>query len=180
MRLRFPWTHIAKPFERTPQAEVDDEISFHVEERMREYIARGMDPAAARAAAFERLGDLGVVRSECTQLLSEERLADARRDWFDDLRQDVRFGLRSALRAPLFSLLAVMTLALGIGANAAVFGVVKSVLLNSLPYADADRLVRVYSRMKDGSMQKSSVSAGVTVDVAERQRSFVRLAPFFE
>ena len=156
-----------------------DEIEFHVEERIREYIARGMSPAAARAAALERLGDLGAVRSECTQLLEEDRLADARRDWFDDLRQDLRFGVRSAMHARLFSLLAICTLALGIGANAAVFGVVKSVLLNALPYADADRLVRVYTRMEDGSMERSSVSAGVTVDLSERQHVFARIAAFF-
>ena len=156
-----------------------DEIEFHVEERIREYIARGMSPAAARAAALERLGDLGAVRSECTQLLEEDRLADARRDWFDDLRQDLRFGVRSAMHARLFSLLAICTLALGIGANAAVFGVVKSVLLDALPYADADRLVRVYTRMEDGSMERSSVSAGVTVDLSERQHVFARIAAFF-
>src|SRR4051812_16337307 len=82
---RLPGSRRRGPFELTPQAEVDDEITFHVEERIREYVARGMDPVAARAAALERLGDLGAVRSECTQLLEEDRLADARRDWFDDL-----------------------------------------------------------------------------------------------
>jgi predicted permease len=179
MKFRLPWTSRAAPFDRTPQAEIDDEIAFHVEERVREYIARGMDPAAARAAAYERLGNLTNVRSECTRLLEEDRHAEARRDWFDDLRQDLEFGARSAMRARLFSLLAVMTLALGIGANAAVFGVVKSVLLDALPYANADRLLRVYSRMEDGSMERSSISAGVTVDLGERQRSFVHLAPFF-
>ena len=177
MRPQLPWRR-RRPFERTPQAEVDDEIRFHVEERIREYVARGMDPAAARAAALERLGDLGSVRSECTQLLAEDRLAEARRDWFDDLMQDLRFGLRSAMRVPIFTALAICTLALGIGANAAVFGVVKSVLLNALPYSDADRLLRVYARKEDDSMGRWSISAGVTVDVAERQRSFAQLATF--
>jgi predicted permease len=159
---------------------VDDEIRFHVEERIREYVARGMDPAAAKAAALERLGDLGAVRSQCTQLLEEDRMAEARRDWFDDLKHDLRFGVRSAVRTPLFSVLAIITLALGIGANAAVFGVVKSVLLNALPFGDADRLVRIYSRMEDGSMERSSISAGVTMDVRERQRSFAQLATFYQ
>jgi putative ABC transport system permease protein len=153
MRPQLPWRR-RRPFEQTPQAEVEDEIRFHVEERIREYVARGMDPAAARAAALERLGDLGSVHSECTQLLAEDRVAESRRNWFDDLRHDLRFGVRSAVRTPLFSLLAITTLALGIGANAAVFGVVKSVLLNALPFGDADRLVRVYSRMEDGSMER--------------------------
>lgn len=101
------------------------------------------------------------------------------RGWLNDFRQDLRFALRSAARAPLFTLLALLTLAVGIGANAAVFGVVKSVLLDALPYADADRLVRVYGRLEDGSLERSSLSAGTITDFGERQRSFARLAHFY-
>src|SRR3954470_8951301 len=119
-----------------PRREVDDELKFHLDQRIKAYIASGMGPEAARHKALERFGDVDGVREECAQLLTEDRKAEARRDWLDDLRQDLRFSVRSALRAPLFSLLAILTLALGIGANAAVFGVVKSVLLNALPYAD--------------------------------------------
>ena len=64
---------------------------------------------------------------------------------------DLRFAVRQLRRSPGFALLAVLTLALGIGANAAVFGVVKSVLLDALPYVDAGRLVRVYGRHVEGS-----------------------------
>ncbi|MDQ3950305.1 MAG: ABC transporter permease, partial [Gemmatimonadota bacterium] len=138
-----------------------------------------MDPTVARAAALERFGDLHGIRSECTQLLEEDRRATARRDWLDDLRQDLRFGVRSALRAPMFSLLAVVTLALGIGANAAVFGVVKSVLLDALPYADADRLIRVHALRKDGTFDRLPLSAGAVVDIAKRARSFARVGVFF-
>ncbi len=129
------WSRIFRP---KPQIEVDDEFAFHLEERVREYVARGMSPEAAHAAALERFGDVQGIREECTQMLTDERRAEVRSEWISDMGQDVRFGIRSALRAPLFSLLAVLTLALGIGANAAVFGVVKSVLLDALPYADAD------------------------------------------
>ncbi|HUQ81515.1 MAG TPA: ABC transporter permease [Gemmatimonadaceae bacterium] len=101
-----------------------------------------------------------------------------RRDWLDDLRQDLRYGVRSALRSPLFSLLAVITLALGIGANAAVFGVVKSVLLDALPYKDAGRLVRVYARWTSAPAEAQSVSPGVADDFARRLRSFSSIAPF--
>ena len=148
MRIPFSRRRVPHPFKAEPQAEVNDELAFHLEERIREYTARGMTPEAARAAALERFGDLNGVRSECAALLEADRRAEDRRDWLADLRQDVKFGLRSAGRAPLFTLLAIATLALGIGANAAVFGVVKSVLLDALPYRDADRLVRVYSRFE--------------------------------
>ena len=178
MRNPFSRRPTARPFQPAPQVEVDQELAFHLEQRVRDYAARGMDPAAARAAALARFGDVHGVRSECTQLLEEDRRAAARRDWFDDLRQDVRFGARSALRAPLFSLLAVVTLALGIGANAAVFGVVKSVLLDALPYADAERLVRVYARFEASDMERSSISPGAAADLAERVRSFAGVAAF--
>ncbi|HEX7239235.1 MAG TPA: ABC transporter permease, partial [Longimicrobiaceae bacterium] len=165
-------------FDAEPRAEVADELAFHLEQRVRDYVAQGMDEAAARAAALERFGDVDTVRDECAELLAADRRAVARRDWLDDLRQDLRFGVRSALRAPLFSLLAVLTLALGIGANAAVFGVAKSVLLDSLPYAEAGRLVRVYARFEKAPMERSSVSPGVAADFAERLRSFTGVAAF--
>ncbi|AHG89754.1 permease [Gemmatirosa kalamazoonensis] len=166
------------PFSRPARAEVDDELAFHIERRVADYVARGMSPEAARTAALARLGDLEGVRSECTELLSAERRAAGRRDWLDDLRQDVRHGVRAARRAPLFSLLAVVTLALGIGANAAVFGVVKSVLLDALPYRDGRRLVQVFSRFDASKLDRSSTSPGVVGDIAERARSFAGLAVF--
>src|SRR5215217_2171045 len=137
--------------DRPASAEVDDELAFHLEQRVQDYIARGMAPEAARAAALERFGNVATVHDECSRLLAEDKRAEGRRDWFGDLMQDVRFGLRSARRAPVFCLLAVLTLALGIGANAAIFGVVKSVLLNALPYANADRLMSVFAWRKDGN-----------------------------
>jgi putative ABC transport system permease protein len=161
-----------------PDAEVDDELAFHLEQRVRDYVARGMDPESARAAAIARLGDLTTVRQECTEMLEDDRRTARRHDWFEDLRQDLRFGIRAAARAPLFSLLAITTLALGIGANAAVFGVVKSVLLDALPYADADRLVRVYARWSSAPAAAQSVSPGVATDFATRLRSFSGVAPF--
>jgi len=143
MRDPSPGGRRSRLFRSEPRAEVDDELRFHLEERVREYEARGMDPAAARAAALERFGDLDGVRGECTELLAADRRAEARRDWLDDLRQDLRYGVRSATRAPLFTLLAVLTLALGIGATTAIFSVVHGVLLRPLPYREAERLVTV-------------------------------------
>jgi hypothetical protein len=161
-----------------PEAEVDEELAFHLEERVREHIARGMDPDAARAAAIERFGDIAGVRTGYVRMLSEDRRAERRRDWLDDLRQDLGFGVRSALRSPLFSLVAVLTLALGIGANAAVFGVVESVMLDALPYPDAGRLMRIYTPIRNQLELHGSVSAGSVSDLRERQRSFARLGAF--
>jgi len=175
-----PFSHpdSRRPFESAPQTEVGDELAFHLEQRVRDYVSRGMDPSTARATALERFGNVTSVQRECAEMLEDERRADARRDWFEDLRQDLQFGLRSAARAKLFTALAVLTLALGIGANAAVFGVVKSVLLDALPYREPQRLVRVFARFRDGSSERGALSAGAANDVGIRQRSFSSFAVF--
>ena len=159
-------------FSGEPRSEVQDELEFHIEQRMKEYLAAGMDEESARRAALERIGDLDRVRGECTSLLVAERRTAARRNWFIDLGQDLRFAVRFAARAPLFSLMTVLTLALGIGANSAVFGVVKSVLLDALPYADPDRLVRVHGAFETAPALVGALSAGTVYDLHERQRSF--------
>src|SRR3954447_10439696 len=157
--------------QRTMEPEMDEEIQFHIDMQTEKNQRLGMSPEEARRAALVRFGG--------TERIKEEARDESRSRPLEDLLQDLRYGVRSALGAPLFTLLAIVTLALGIGANAAVFGVVKSVLLNALPYANADRLVRVYARMEDGSMERSSMSAGAITDFSARQRSFSRVAPFY-
>jgi predicted permease len=91
---------------------------------------------------------------------------------------DIRQAARRLTSTPGFTAAAVMTIALGVGANAAIFGVAKSVLLDSLPYADADGLVRVYGRLRDGSQERGPLQAGAVSDITERQQSFASLAAF--
>jgi putative ABC transport system permease protein len=161
--------------ERVVASDVDDEIAFHLEERTRELMARGMDPATARAEALREFGDVAAATAEL-EAIGRRRVRQTRRSrWWSDLRQDLHYGARSALRSPLFTLLAIVTLALGIGANAAVFGVLKSVLLDALPYAEPDRLMGVHAHYEGG---RGSLSAGSVVDIAERQQSFESLAAF--
>ena len=149
--------------------DIDEEIALHLEERTQQLIASGLDPAAARAVALEEYGDVREARAELEEI-GRRRVRNLQRaNWWSDLRQDLKYGIRSLWHAPLFSILAIVTLALGIGANAAVYGVVKSVLLDALPYADADSLVRVYARWLDGSMERGPMSAGTVVDLAARQ-----------
>src|SRR5688500_973029 len=160
------------------EEDVDTEVAFHLEMRAADLVEGGLTPDAARAEAVRRFGDTRQW-SDAMRALDRERAADDRRaEWLGDLRQDVRYGVRSALRTPLFSLLAILTLALGIGANAAVFGVVKSVLLDALPYTDADRLVRIYGYVVRGSDDRGPLSAGTVTDIAARQRSFASVSAF--
>src|SRR5678816_3759989 len=133
------------------EAEVDAEVAFHLQMRVEELTRSGWTEDAARAEALRRFGDKHRWEQAMTAVDRERVALKRRNEWLDDLQQDLRYGVRSLLRAPLFSLLAILTLALGIGANAAVLGVVKSVLLDALPYADPGRLVRVYAPFHNGT-----------------------------
>lgn len=157
---------------------VEEELAFHVDERTAELIEGGQEPAAARAEAMREFGDLRGAAAELEEIGRRRVRRTRRATWWSDLGQDVGYGLRASLRAPAFTMLAVTTLALGIGANAAVFGVVKSVLLDGLPFTNADRLVRVYGRMLDNAVERGAISAGSGRDLMDRQQSFVSMAAF--
>jgi putative ABC transport system permease protein len=122
---------------------VDWELAHHLEERVDELVASGLTPAAARGEALRAFGDVATVRR---QLLELDTRAARRRGlvrYFDDLVQDIRFGLRSIRLRPGLAAGIVLTLALGIGANAALFAVLDALLLRPLPYAAPTELADV-------------------------------------
>jgi putative ABC transport system permease protein len=156
--------------------EVDDELAFHLEMRTRELIARGMDPAAAREAARTRLGDLARLRRTCMDL-GRKRDRDMRLiQWIDELRDDVTFALRQLWHSPAFTIVAAATLALGIGANSAIFALVDATLLRPLPFPTPDRLVLVWERTDDSS--RAGVSPLNLRDWNARSHSFEGMAGF--
>src|SRR5688500_11164709 len=168
------WRRYLRMLGSNPAADVEDEIEFHFTMRVEDLMRNGLSAAEARARSEIEFGDLGKIQTEMREIGRRRQRRERRVRGWDSLRQDVRYGVRLALRSPLFSLLAIVTLALGIGANAAVFSVVKSVLLDSLPYRDAGRLVRVYSALEDGALRRAPISPAMIMDIRERHRSFER------
>jgi predicted permease len=148
--------------------EIDDEIASHLEEATDEYVARGLSREEARLAAARDFGGI----TQAKQIHREVRSFT----WPDNMRQDVKYAFRRLIKDPGFTLIAVATLALGIGVNTAVFSVVNAVLLNPLPYPEPDRLVALYSRTAD--TPKSSSSYPNFLDWARNNRSFSDLAAF--
>jgi putative ABC transport system permease protein len=155
--------------------EVDEEVAFHIEMRTRDFVAQGMAPAEARAAAVRRFGDVGRVRTSCRAIGARRDREVRLTEWAEGLWQDVRFAVRQLRQAPAFSLVAVLTLALGTGANTTVFSVVHGVLLRSLPYPDEGRLYVLWERSAERDVEKSPLSFANYEDYKAQARSFASM-----
>jgi putative ABC transport system permease protein len=154
--------------------EVDEELAFHIEMRTRELVERGMEVRAAREIVLSRIGDLGQLKRTCEDL-GRKRDRDMRlTQWLDDLKDDGVVALRQLKAAPTFTAVAVLTLALGIGANSAMFAVADATLLRALPYPQPDRLVMISELRPDGG--RGSVNPLDFVDWTERARTFDAMA----
>ena len=136
----------AEIFQQKPEHEVDDELRFHTEQRIREYIQRGMTPEAAKQAVAERMGDLTPVHSECTALLAADRKAQKRRIELNISWLDVKLGARMLRKYPGLSIVSVIGLALAIAIGAGYFAFFGMLLDPTVPLADGDRIVSIRNR----------------------------------
>ncbi|HEY2416895.1 MAG TPA: permease prefix domain 1-containing protein, partial [Steroidobacteraceae bacterium] len=124
-------------------AQLDDELRFHLERQIAENLAAGMNAEEARRAALRAFGN--------PALLRDQARAHWNWAWLESLLRDVRYSARTLVRTPGFAVIAIVVMALGIGANVAIFTVVRSVLLKPLPYRDPDRLAMLYEAQSDHS-----------------------------
>src|SRR6266567_3123312 len=131
----------------TVERELSDELRFHLEKLIEERIAKGMTPAEARYAALRELGGEDQIKEECRDM--------RRVNYIENFIQDVRYGLRQLRRNPGFTAVAVVTLALSIGANTAIFSLINAVLLKSLPVRNPEELFLLGSRGRNGTTDYS-------------------------
>ena len=133
------------------QADIARELDFHLEMRVRELVAQGMSESDARAAAERRFGSYQASMRECLAIDDRREDRMQRAQYWGELRQDLGYAFRMHRRTPGFTAVALVTLALAIGATSAIFSVVHGVLLSALPFRDADRLYRVTTLYPDGT-----------------------------
>src|SRR6185503_11796671 len=153
--------------------EVDAELEFHVEMRTRELEARGLSRADAHDAAVRRFGNINRVNATCRSIGLQRERGMRRTEYFTELTQDLTFAARQLLHHPGFTIVALVTLSLGIGATAAIFSAVQAVVLRPLPVPEPARIIAVYTAFPQG---RGSVSAGNYVDGIEPVSSFAATA----
>src|SRR5580698_10317252 len=156
--------------------DLDQDIREHIAMETQENIERGMSPKEARYAAVRKFGNVTRVKEDTREVWSFV--------WLEQLLQDVRCGLRMLAKMPGFTMVAVLTLALGIGANSAIFSVIEGVMFHPLPFSAPDQIVRIYST-KDGvpvTPNGSGFAGGPSVmdmrDFAQSNHTFQRMAVY--
>jgi predicted permease len=140
-------------------ADVDAELRFHLETRAEELMAHGRSRVDAERQARREFGDLEDARRYMRRLETSTEQQLVRREYMGELIQDVHYALRRLKSAPAFAFAAILTLALGIGANAAIFSIVNGVVFRPLALPDSDRLYAVYSANRTADSLRAPVSA---------------------
>jgi predicted permease len=156
----------------TVEAELDDELRFHVEQQVEKCIRSGMTREEARRQARLSVGGIDQVKEECREERGVQHM--------ENLLQDLRYGWRMLVKKPAFTIVAVLTLALGVGANTAIFSIVNAVLLRSLPYRDPDRLVRIFFNEPGVGLRDVRFSKPELDDLQTRASVFEDVTPIFE
>lgn len=155
---------------RALESELDEELQFHLEMQTAANVRLGMSPSIAQAAARREFGQLEAHKDACRDRWSSR--------FIEEFVQDVRTGLRQLALHPALSVAVIIAMALGIGANTAVFTVFNGIVLNPPPYAQADRLVRVRASLPQAKMEDALFSAPEIRDLRARAGALSAVAEF--
>ena len=166
-----------------PAKQIDDELRYHIEGRIEQHIAEGMDPAEARELTYATFGNLDDITAECLRASSAPNSAPhhtPRVELMDSILKDLRYALRGLAKRPVFTTAVIVTLVLAIGATTSVFSVVNGVLLQPLPHPDPDQLVQIHEvDARPGSFtDRNAVSVANFGDWRDQNRTFEQIAAF--
>src|SRR5262249_39667083 len=168
----------------TREAEIVEELSQHLEDRYAESLSGGATEGEAHRAALAELSESATLQRELRAgepRIAQETIAlgnNRRMNMIADLWQDLRYGARMLMKRPGFTLIAVITLSLGVGANTAIFSVVNAVLLNPLPYPESEQLMMVYGEFPALKTNQMRLSLPEYVDFRQQTRSFAASGVF--
>ena len=165
--FRLPWRSRAQVLD-----DVESELRFHLEMRAQELIARGVSEERAWREAEKQFGDVEFTKQYMRRMDMGFETERRRAEWLSELGQDTRYALRTLLRARGFTAVAVATLALGIGANTAIFSMVNGILLQPLSFPHPEQLVKVWSANKTIGKLDGAVSA-IDLDDWRAQRGVI-------
>ena len=147
---------------------LDAELNFHLEQQIAEKIAAGMSPDEARYAARRAFGNPTLLREQTRETWSWNGV--------EMVLQNMRIGVRTLARTPGFACISILVIAIGIGANVALFTVVRSVLLKPLPFREPERLIRLYEHSSDDAFPFNMVAGGIFAAWKDQSRGFSDLA----
>jgi predicted permease len=172
MRQTPLWRRYQRLWGSNPAADANDEVDFHISMRIADLVRSGLSEAEAGKQAQNEFGDVARIRSEMEALGQERDRRASGAGFRDRLRQDVAYGARALLRNPGFSVLAVVTLALGIGVSTAMFTVLDAVLLRPLPFRAPDSLTVVWNRFPVAGLERVALAPLEYQELVAGTRSF--------
>jgi len=148
--------------------DLDQDMRDHIERETQDNLERGMSPEEARLAALRKFGNVTRLKEETREVWTLV--------WLEQLLQDARLGLRRLRKSPGFTVIAILTLALGIGASTSIFSVVNAVLLAHLPYRDPGRLAMIWGTNTGNGMESTPVSPGDYFEWKQKNTVFQDIA----
>jgi putative ABC transport system permease protein len=165
------WHRLAALFHRRRlERDLDDELAFHLAMRETEYRREGASAVDARHAAGRRFGNVTHLKEQCRDMWTFHPL--------EAIWQDLRYSLRTLRRAPGFTIVAVAALAIGIGANTAIFSLIDAMRARALPYHEPSRLVQLWGNVMRGRLERRGNSYMDFLDWRARAKSFEEIAAF--